>query len=124
MEQKFYFCKANGTFAVTINDQGQALLCGGEPMNELKAGTTDGAHEKHVPVYTVENGTVHVTVGSVEHPMLEKHYIQWIAVQTKQGFQIKYLEPNTPPKADFALTSGDEVVAVYEYCNLHGLWKA
>ena len=72
----------------------------------------------------MDNGVVHVTVGSVEHPMQDAHYIQWISVQTKQGSQIKHLHPGEAPKADFALTAGDEVVAVYAYCNLHGLWKA
>ena len=92
-------------------------------MSQLIPGTTDASVEKHVPVYTVEGNLVHVSVGSVEHPMLPEHYIQWIGLQTKQGFQIKYLEPNTPPSATFSIVEGDEVEAVYEYCNLHSLWK-
>lgn len=124
MEIKFYRCNHCGNIITKLEDSGVPVKCCGEAMELLVPGTSDGAHEKHVPVYTVENGIVHVTVGSVEHPMLEKHYIQWIALQTKQGVQIKYLAPNEAPKADFALTAGDEVEAVYEYCNLHGLWKA
>ena len=92
-------------------------------MQEIVPGTSDGAVEKHVPVYTVEGNIVNVTVGSVEHPMLEEHYIQWIALQTKNGNQRVVLKPGDAPKAKFALVDGDEVVAVYEYCNLHGLFK-
>ena len=77
-----------------------------------------------VPVYSVEGNLVSVKVGSVEHPMLDVHSIQWIAVESKQGVQIKYLQPGQAPEAVFALAEGDELVAVYEYCNLHGLWKA
>ena len=80
--------------------------------------------EKHVPVYSVDGNLVSVKVGSVEHPMLDVHSIQWIAVESKQGVQIKYLQPGQAPEAVFALAEGDELVAVYEYCNLHGLWKA
>ena len=87
-------------------------------------GTTDGAVEKHVPVVNVEGNQVRVQVGSVEHPMLEEHYIQFIAIETQQGSQIKYLKPGEKPQAVFALAEGDQLVAAYEYCNLHGLWKA
>lgn len=93
-------------------------------MKALVAGETDGAAEKHVPVYTVEGNKVHVTVGSVEHPMQPEHYIEWIAIQTKMGNQRKPLAPGNPPVADFALCDGDAVEAVYAYCNLHSLWKA
>ena len=72
-----------------------------------------------------QNGNqVKVAVGSVEHPMLEAHYIQWIVLETEDGYQIKYLQPKAKPVAEFVLTEGSKVVAVYEYCNLHGLWKA
>ena len=93
-------------------------------MEEIIPNTEDGAHEKHIPVYSVENGIVHVVVGEVEHPMLEAHYIQWIALQTNKGNQRKELKPGDKPVADFALLPGEEVVAVLEYCNLHGLYKA
>ena len=92
-------------------------------MKELIPGTSDGAHEKHVPVYTVEGNKVTVTVGAVEHPMLDVHYIEWISIQTKQGNQRKTLKPGDAPKACFMLCEGDEVEAVYAYCNLHSLWK-
>ena len=89
---------------------------------ELTANTTDGAHEKHVPVITVTGNEVKVEVGSVEHPSLDVHYIEWILLETVQGFQIHYLKPGMKPEASFAVT--EPVVAAYEYCNLHGLWMA
>ena len=107
-----------------LKDSGVPVVCCGEPMKELVAGTTDGALEKHVPVWKEEDGVVYVTVGSVEHPMLPEHFIEFIVLQTKDGVQVKKLEPGEEPKASFALKAGDEVEAVYEYCNLHGLWKA
>ena len=93
-------------------------------MEELIPNTSDGAGEKHVPVITVDGKLVTVKVGSVEHPSLEKHYIMWIALQTKHGVQIKYLNPGDKPVAQFALTDDDEIVAAFEYCNLHGLWMS
>lgn len=82
------------------------------------------AMEKHVPDYKVEGNLVKVNVGSVDHPMLAVHYIEWIALKTKEGVQIKYLKPEDKPCASFALSEGDEVEEVYAYCNIHGLWKA
>jgi superoxide reductase len=93
-------------------------------MVELIPNTSDGANEKHVPVITREGQTVRVQVGSVAHPMLDAHYIEWIALETRQGMQRKLLEPGKEPVAVFALVEGDEPVAAYEYCNLHGFWKA
>ena len=93
-------------------------------MEELIPNTTDAAQEKHVHVVTVDGNTVSVTVGSVEHPMLEEHFITFIALETKQGVQRKALAPGEKPTAVFALAQGDVPVAAYEYCNLHGLWKA
>ena len=93
-------------------------------MQEIIPGSTDAALEKHVPVFTVEGNTVHVTVGSVPHPMLPEHYIEWVSLQTKAGNQRKALKPGEEPKVTFAITEGDEVEAVYAYCNLHSLWKA
>ena len=87
---------------------------------ELVANTTDGAHEKHVPVITVNADVVKVEVGSVEHPSLEAHYIEWICLVTEGGMQMKWLKPGMKPEATF-LTK-EKVVAAYEYCNLHGLW--
>ena len=92
-------------------------------MTRIVPGTSDGAHEKHVPVYTVENNIVTVTVGAVEHPMTQAHYIEWISLQTSAGNQRKLLKPGDAPKACFALCEGETVEAVFAYCNLHSLWK-
>ncbi|MCR4691248.1 MAG: desulfoferrodoxin [Lachnospiraceae bacterium] len=89
---------------------------------ELIPGTTDGAHEKHVPVISQDGDTVTVAVGEVEHPSLEAHFIGWILLETAAGFQISYLKPGMKPEATFKVNQ--DVVAAYEYCNLHGLWKA
>ena len=89
---------------------------------ELTANTTDGAYEKNVPVIEQNGNTVTVKVGSVEHPSLPAHYIEWILLETEQGFQIHYLKPGMKPEATFEVN--EAVVAAYEYCNLHGLWIA
>jgi len=124
MKQKFYVCEHCGNIITKVKDAGVPVMCCGQKMTEMIPGTTDAAVEKHVPVYEIEGNIVNVKVGSVEHPMVEEHYIQWIVLETKQGVQIKYLEPENPPVASFSMTEGDEVVAVLEFCNLHGLWKA
>ena len=124
MEQKFYICKHCGNIIAKVKDVGVPVVCCGEPMSEIIPNTTDAAVEKHLPVWSVENGIVHVVVSSVEHPMQEAHWIEWIRVETEQGVQTRTLKPGQPPKAEFALTEGDSVKAVYAYCNLHGLWKA
>ena len=124
MDLKFYRCRHCGDIITHLLDSGVRVVCCGEPMEELVPNTSDGAGEKHVPVITVDGKLVTVKVGSVEHPSLEKHYIMWIALQTKHGVQIKYLNPGDKPMAQFALTDDDEVVAAFEYCNLHGLWMS
>ena len=100
------------------------LVFGEGEGTELVPNTTDAAGEKHVPVLEVSGRTVTVTVGAVEHPMLEKHYITMIVLETDKGCQVKYLNPGEKPQAQFALLEGENAVAAYEYCNLHGLWKA
>lgn len=124
MELKFYRCSHCGNIIVKLKDSGAPVSCCGDVMAQLQPGISDGAHEKHVPVVEQNGNQVKVTVGSVEHPMLEAHYIQWIVLETEDGYQIKYLKPETKPVAEFVLTEDSKVVAVYEYCNLHGLWKA
>ena len=121
---RFFKCSKCGQMVGSIKKTGCDVFCCGEPMEELIPGTTDAAVEKHVPEFTVNGNIVDVTVGSVEHPMLDAHYIEWIALETEQGAQRKALKPGDAPKASFALTDGDKVVAVYAYCNLHSLWKA
>lgn len=121
-DHKFYRCKHCGNIVGMIHSSGASVVCCGDVMEELVANTVDTSKEKHVPVVTVVGNTVLVEVGSVTHPMEEQHYIQWIYLQTKNGGQRRCLAPGDAPKASFVLDN-DEVVAVYEYCNLHGLWK-
>ena len=117
-------CEHCGNIIAYLKDSGVRVQCCGEEMKPLIPNTTDAAGEKHVPVIAVDGNTVTVTVGAVEHPMLDAHYIEWILLETKEGRQRKTLKPGEKPVAVFSLTAGDEVVAAYEYCNLHGLWKA
>ena len=124
MEQKFFICKHCGNIIAKVKDAGVPVKCCGENMEELIPGSVDAATEKHVPVYTVEGNLVKVNVGSVDHPMLENHFIEWVSLQTKQGNQRKILKPGEAPTVCFSICEGDEVEAVYAYCNLHGLWKA
>ena len=122
---KFLKCEKCGKIVAMVNDMDCCpTKCCGEAMREIPVNTEDGAHEKHLPVYKVEGNIVSVKVGEVTHPMLEAHYIQWIALETNLGNQRKQLKPGQAPEAQFALLPGEEVVAVYEYCNLHGLYKA
>ena len=120
---KFYKCEICGKIVAMVKESPVDTMCCGQAMHELVPGTTDGATEKHVPVYAVEGDTVRVKVGSVEHPMTDAHYIEWIAIETENGNQRKELKPGDKPEATFALVPRDKVKSVYEYCNLHGLWK-
>lgn len=107
-----------------ITSGGQDISCDGKPMTFLKANVTDAAQEKHVPQVKIDGKKVFVQVGSVEHPMTDAHLIQWIYLQTKKGGQYVHLSANDKPIAEFIVADGDEPVAVYEFCNLHGLWMA
>lgn len=119
---KFFRCQHCGNLIEMVHNSGAKVVCCGEPMEELTANTVDASKEKHVPVVSIVGNTVLVEVGGVPHPMEEKHYIQWIYLETKSGIQRKCLAPGEEPKASFALDN-DEVIAAYEYCNIHGLWK-
>lgn len=122
MSKKFFVCKHCGNLVGMIHSSGAPMTCCGDVMTELIPNTTDAANEKHVPVVTITGDVVIAEVGSVAHPMVPEHFIEWIYVETKNGGQMKRLTPEDKPKAEFTLNN-DEVIAVYEYCNLHGLWK-
>ena len=115
-------CSHCGNQVFFLHDSGVSMICCGEPMQELKAGTTDAALEKHVPVATVQGNVLQVQVGEVPHPMLEEHYIQWIAVEQGDTTQFTRLHPGGKPQATFTIEAGKDFT-VYEYCNIHGLWK-
>lgn|SRR5574344_26610 len=124
MKLKFYKCQHCGNVITKLVDKNVPVVCCGEKMEELIPNTSDGAGEKHVPVIAVEGNIVTVTVSTVQHPSVEAHYIQFIAIETTNGFQVKHLNPGETPKASFVLAEGEQLVAAYEYCNLHGLWKS
>ena len=109
MEVKYYVCNHCGNIIEMVKDQGVPVMCCGEAMHELKAGVTDAAVEKHVPVYTVDKQHVHVVVGETKHPMLDNHFIEWITLNTNQGIYRKQLIPGQEPIADFCLCDGEYV---------------
>jgi len=120
-EVAFYRCEVCGNIVDLVKNGGGRLVCCGQPMVKLEANTTDASQEKHVPVVSKKDGGTEVAVGSVIHPMTDKHYIEWIAVATDDGMERIYLSPGDEPKAVFCEKPGSDV---YAYCNLHGLWKA
>ena len=122
MSLKFYRCSHCGQIIVKVKETAVPVVCCGEPMQELIAGTTDAAVEKHVPVVAREGDKVTVSVGSVAHPMTAEHYIQFVIIDTTAGVQIVKLNPSDDPVAVFTVLSGAEVKKAYAYCNLHGLW--
>lgn len=121
-EVKFYICKHCGNIVGLIHNAGVPLVCCGEKMSELVPNTTEAATEKHLPVVEMDGNIVKVSVGSVEHPSTEEHYIAWVYLETAHGGQRKAIKPGDKPEVSFALQD-DELIAVYAYCNLHGLWK-
>lgn len=123
MEVRFFKCNHCGNVALKVVDGGAPLVCCGEEMVELVAGAVDAAQEKHVPVVTVDGDCAHVNVGSVDHPMEDDHYIQFICAVTDSSYAIHSLHPGNEPKADFRIAKGESLKAVYELCNIHGLWK-
>ena len=121
-ENKFYVCEHCGNMVGMIHDAGVPMMCCGQKMTKLEPNTVEAAVEKHLPVVTVEGDTVKAVVGEVAHPMTEEHSIQWLYLQTDRGGQRKSILPGEAPEVTFAL-NGEKPVAVYAYCNLHGLWK-
>ncbi|MBR6517893.1 MAG: desulfoferrodoxin [Bacilli bacterium] len=124
MNQKFFICKHCGNIVSAVKESGVPIVCCGEKMSEIIPGEVEASREKHIPEFKVEGNKVYVTVGSVEHPMIPEHYIEWVCIQTKQGSQMKQLQPGQAPKVCFSICECDEVEAVYAYCNLHSLWVA
>lgn len=121
-EQRFFRCKICGNLVGVIDDSGMPMVCCGENMEELVANKVDAATEKHIPEVKIEGCLLHAKVGSIPHPMTEEHHIEFIYLQTKNGGQIKRLQVGKDAVATFAITE-DSPCTVFEYCNLHGLWK-
>lgn len=120
-KNEIYKCEKSGLMVEVLQDAEGTPMCCGEPMKLLRENMTDGAKEKHVPVVEKIEGGYRVTVGSVEHPMTDAHYIQWIELVTPTGVLRHNLTPQDKPVAEFK-TDATEVEA-RAYCNLHGLWK-
>lgn len=123
MKPKYYRCNICGNIVEMVDDSGVVPVCCGEPMEELVADSVDATTEKHVPAYNIDGNVVTVQIGSEKHPMLDKHYIEWIELETEQGMQRKYLHPGEDPVATFVISDDDKLKAIYEYCNIHGLWN-
>lgn len=121
---KFFKCSHCGNVAEMVYDAGVNIVCCGEKMGLLEPGTTDASTEKHVPVVSQQGNVVTVKVGSAEHPMTEEHHIAFIQLVTDRTIMRADLPKTGSPTATFTLADGEKVVGVYEYCNLHGLWKA
>lgn len=120
---KFYICNKCGNIILEINDK-CVVSCCGETMELLEANSVDAASEKHVPVIGVNGVDITVKCGEVPHPMEEKHYIEFIALETDKGNYVKYLKPGEEALCNFRLCDGEKVSRAYAYCNLHGLWKS
>ena len=121
-EIRFYVCEHCGNIIGVIHNAGVPMMCCGQKMTLLEPGTVEASHEKHIPVVEKNGDIVKVTIGSVAHPMLEEHHIAWVYLQTNRGGQRKCLPIGGEPTVSFALCE-ETPVAVYAYCNLHGLWK-
>ena len=119
---KFLICRHCGNLIGLINDEGIPIICCADLMTELVPNSVEASEEKHLPVVTAAGNTVAVQVGSAPHPMLDEHHIEFIYVETECGGQRKGLKIGKDPAASFCFTD-DKPVAVYAYCNLHGLWK-
>lgn len=122
-QTKFYICEHCGNIIGLIHDAGVPMMCCGQKMTKLEPGVVDASKEKHVPVITVEGDLVKVSIGVVEHPMTDEHHIAWVYLQTDRGGQRKCLKAGEKPEVAFVLKD-ETPLAVYAYCNLHGLWKA
>jgi len=121
-EQRFFICEHCGNMIGLISDQGVPLVCCGAKMKELIPNTAEASVEKHLPAVTVSGDSISVQIGSAPHPMEEAHSINFVYVETTHGGQRKCLHVGETPALSFSF-SDDKPVAVYAYCNLHGLWK-
>ncbi len=120
--QKFFICKHCGNLSGLIKNANVPMTCCGEKMSKLVPNTAEASTEKHLPAVSVSGDSVTVSVGSVPHPMEDAHNIGFVYVETACGGQRKCLKAGEEPKLTFCFAD-DRPVAVYAYCNLHGLWK-
>lgn len=116
-----YRCNVCGNIVMVLHPGAGTLVCCNQPMQLLEEKTEDVGKEKHVPLIEKMGEIVKIRVGSIQHPMEEKHYIEWIELKTDDEISIKFLKPGDRPEAEFRTTS--EKLSAREYCNIHGLWK-
>lgn len=121
-KNQIYKCGVCGNIVAVLHVGGGQLVCCGKPMMLLQENTVDAAIEKHVPIIEKTEKGIRVKVGSVAHPMEEKHYIEWIEIIADEKVYRKFLKPGDAPEAEFCV-SGESIIA-REYCNLHGLWRS
>ena len=121
-KKQIYKCNICGNIIEVLHAGAGQLVCCGQPMEWLKENTVDASKEKHVPVIEKTEKGILVKIGSVSHPMEEKHYIEWIEIIADGLAYRKFLQPGDKPEAEFSIEA--EQVEAREYCNLHGLWKA
>lgn len=136
---KLWYCEVCGNLLDAVEYSGVRPVCCGKGMTELKAGTSDGASEKHVPVYSCQaldckspDGQasdpclkqIEVNVGQEPHPMTADHYIKWIALETSKGLTRYLLNPGDIPRTFLTLCASEEIISVYAYCNIHGLYTS
>ena len=119
--QQVYKCEKCGNIVEVLHTGAGTLVCCNQPMTLLEENTTDAAQEKHVPVIEKIDGGYKVKVGSVAHPMEEKHYIEWVELIANNEVYRRFLKPGEAPEATFRVAA--EKVSAREYCNLHGLWR-
>ncbi len=123
MKQRFYVCKHCGNIIAMVKANGPAVVCCGEPMSVMECNTNPDLAKKHKPVVNIDGNKVVVTIGEIEHPATEEHYIDWVSLETKKGNQRKEIPNGDKAQVVFMLEEGDAVINAYSLCNLHGLWK-
>ncbi len=123
MKADYYYCNLCRKTICITDDTNIPTLCCGKRMEKLVPNTSDGAHEKHVPVVNQVGRNVTISVGSAPHPMLEEHYIEWVTLVTDKGIYTHYLQPSDSPETNFTLQPEETLEKVFAYCNIHGLWQ-
>lgn len=122
MKLQFYKCSHCKNVIAFAHNSGVPVICCGEKMQEIVSNSTEASLEKHIPTVQIKGNLVHVEIGEETHPMVKEHYIEWIVLETKNGLQYKKLNPDDEPKANFYISSNDNVLCAMAYCNIHGLW--
>ena len=120
---KLFQCQTCGTILYLFDEKKSHITCCGEDVKEIHPDQL-GSIEHHVPVVVKDENQVDIVISAAKHPMDKSHYVRWIILETTQGMYLKYLDKNKEPETRFFLDNGEEIVCVYEYCNLHNLWKS